>query len=98
MRDDVKVRQVWGVVYPPSYQPPPTSQELLPEVLPTFLFTDLGNNQFAGKYTGFTEPGVYRIIIQAEDNEGLKARPVVIEVNAGSGAFLPCQASIAGRD
>jgi hypothetical protein len=36
-------------------------------------------NQFADKYTGFTQAGVYRIIIHAEDNEGLAARPVVLE-------------------
>ncbi len=89
VRDDVKVRQVWGIVYPPSYQPPPTGQELQPEVLPTFLFSDLGNNQFAGQYTGFTEAGVYRVLVQAEDNEGLQARPMFIEVMAGSKLFLP---------
>lgn len=89
MRDDVKVRLVWGVVYPPSYTPPPTGQELQPEVLPTFLFADLGENRFAGEFSGFTEAGVYRIVVQAEDNEGLKARPVVIEFNTGSQIFLP---------
>ncbi|MEZ4866390.1 MAG: C13 family peptidase [Caldilineaceae bacterium] len=89
VRDDVKVSQVWGVVYPPDYTPPSVSQQLQREVLPTFLLSDLGGNEFAGQYTGFTQPGRYRIVVQAEDNEGLKARPVVIEVNAGSRLFLP---------
>ena len=30
------------------------------------------HNHFAGEFTGFTEAGVYRIVVQAEDNEGLK--------------------------
>ncbi len=89
VRDDVKVSLVWGVVYPPDYTPPPADQELQPEVLPTFLLSDQGDNQFAGQYTGFTQAGVYRIILHAEDNDGLKARPLVIEVNAGSQVFLP---------
>lgn len=89
VRDDVKVRLVWGVVYPPDYVPPPAGQELQAEVLPTFLLADQGDNQFAGKYTGFTQAGVYRIIIHAEDNDGLAARPVVIEVDAGGRVYLP---------
>jgi hypothetical protein len=90
VRDDVKVDQVWAVVYPPDYQPPTTSQELLPEVLPTFVLSPLNNGSlYAGKFTGFTQPGVYRIVVQAKDNDNLVARPVVIEVNAGSQIFLP---------
>jgi hypothetical protein len=89
VRDDGEVSQVWGLVYPPSYQAPPPGQELQPEVMPSFLFTDQGANHFAGKFTGFTEFGVYRIVVHAEDNEGLKARPLTIEVQVGSQLFLP---------
>lgn len=64
---------------------PPAGQELQAEVPPTFLLSEQGNNQFAGKYTGFTQAGLYRIILHAEDNDGLAVRPVVIEVNAGGG-------------
>lgn len=90
VRDNVKVRSVWAVVYPPDYQPPATGQELQAETLPTFLLSSVANGDFyAGEYTGFTQPGVYQIVIHAEDNDDLVARPVVIEVNTGSQNFLP---------
>lgn len=91
VRDNVKVRSVWAVVYPPNYTPPPTGQELQVETLPTFLLSSIANGDFyAGEYPGFTQPGVYRILIQAEDNDGLVARPVEIVVTvADSKLFLP---------
>lgn len=89
VRDDVKVRLVWGVVYPPYYTPPPSGQEMQREVLPTFLLADQGNNQFVGHYTGFTQAGLYRVVIHAEDNAGLTARPVVLEIDANSRIYLP---------
>ena len=91
VRDNVKVRSVWAVVYPPNYTPPATGQELQVETLPTFLLSSVANGDFyAGEYPGFTQPGVYRIIIQAEDNDGLVARPVEIVVTvAESKLFLP---------
>ena len=90
VRDNQQVRQVWAVVYPPDYTPPTTGQELQPEVLPTFLLTPVDNGSlYAGEFTGFTQTGLYRIVVQAEDADGLVARPVVIEVSAGSKLFLP---------
>jgi hypothetical protein len=90
VRDNVKVRSVWAVVYPPDYQPPATGQELQAETLPTFLLSSVANGDvYAGDYPGFTQPGLYRIVIHAEDSDGLVARPVVIEVNTGSQVFLP---------
>jgi hypothetical protein len=90
VRDNVQVRQVWAIVYPPDYTAPPTGQELQAETLPTFLLTPLDNgNRYAGEFTGFTQAGVYRIVVQAEDNDGLVARPVVIEVRTGRQVFLP---------
>lgn len=90
VRDNQKVRQVWAVVYPPDYTPPPTGQSLQAETLPTFLLTPVDNgNLYAGEFTGFTQVGRYHLVVQAEDQDGLVARPVVIEVNAGSRVFLP---------
>ncbi|MEZ4866397.1 MAG: C13 family peptidase [Caldilineaceae bacterium] len=90
IRDDKKVDQVWAVVYPPDYTPPATAQELQAELLPNFILkaTDEANH-YAGIYTGFTQSGIYRIVIQAEDSDGLSARPLVIEVDNGSRLFLP---------
>ncbi|MEZ4866230.1 MAG: C13 family peptidase [Caldilineaceae bacterium] len=90
VRDDKKVSQVWGIVYPPNYTPPATEQELQVELLPNFILTASDDeNGYAGVYTGFNQPGIYRIVIQAEDSDGLRAHPVVIEVNNGSQVFLP---------
>jgi len=90
VRDNQSVREVWAVVYPPDYTPPPTGDVLQAETQPTILLSRVENGDlWRGTYTGFTQPGIYRIVIQADDNEGLKARPFVIEVNAGSRVFLP---------
>ncbi len=90
VRDDVKVSQVWAVVYPPDYVPPVTSQELQAETLPSFNLTATGAEDFyAGVYPGFTQAGVYRIVVQALDNNGLVATPRTIEVRVGSQLFLP---------
>lgn len=90
VRDDVFVRAVWGVVYPPDYTPPATGEQLQPETLPIFLFTRTGDEEiFEGVFTGFTQRGTYRVIIHAEDNRGLVARPVEVFVNVGSRVYLP---------
>ena len=90
VRDDVKVRLVWGVVYPPDYVPPATSEQLQAETLPTFLFNSVaGGDLYAGEYGGFSQHGVYRIVVHAEDNKGLVARPVEIFVEVGGQNYLP---------
>jgi len=40
---------------------------------------------------GFTEKGVYRFVIYAEDKDGLPARPYQVEVNTqpGQAVYLP---------
>lgn len=88
VRDDVKVSQVWAVVYPPGYQPAADVQELQAETLPTFNLTPTGEQDiYAGVYPGFTQSGIYRIAVYAVDNEGLIAFPRTIEV--GSNLYLP---------
>jgi len=71
---------VWASVYAPSYNPPKNSNELVPERLPTFELKSQGNDIFSGEYDGFTEEGKYRIAIYAQDDDGLKARLMVLEV------------------
>ncbi|MEM7134641.1 MAG: sugar-binding protein [Chloroflexota bacterium] len=81
VRDDTKVSQVWAVVYSPDYVTPENSQELQAEILPHFNLTSTGeDNLFAGIYTGFIQPGTYRIVVHAIDNGGLVATPREIEV------------------
>lgn len=89
VRDDSSVRTVWAVVYPPSYQPPATSGQLVPEPLTKILFSRQNDGWYAGEYTGFDEAGTYRIVIQATDNKDLSARPVVVEMQNGGRVFLP---------
>ena len=90
VRDDVGVGAVWGVVYPPGYTLPATVGELHAETLPTFALAPTGQpNEFAGVYTGFTQAGAYRIVVLAEDREGMVGDPVAVEVITGSQLFLP---------
>ncbi|MEZ4867554.1 MAG: C13 family peptidase [Caldilineaceae bacterium] len=90
VRDNVKVRTVWAVIYPPDYTPPDTQQELQAESLPTILLATTNNGDiYSGIYPGFTQNGIYRIVVHAEDNDGLVAHPVEIEVNVGNKVYLP---------
>jgi len=89
VRDDEQVRRVWAVIYPPSYTPPQTGEELVSEVLPTIVLAAQGNGQYAATYTDFAEMGAYRVVVYAEDNGGREARPVAIEVQTGWAVYLP---------
>jgi hypothetical protein len=87
--DDIAVRRVWAVVYPPSYQPPATSTEWVRETLPTFVLLSQGNNTYAATYTGFNEIGLYHVMIYAEDDDHLQAQPLALEIRTGWRVFLP---------
>jgi len=87
--DDGQVRYVWAVIYPPSYTPPATQEELVQETLPTLLLLSQGNGWYGAQYTGFDTLGNYRVVFYAEDDLGLAARPVAIEVRTGWGVYLP---------
>lgn len=87
--DNERVDQVWAVIYPPTYTPPPSSRELVPEIQPTILLQSQGNGVYAAEYPGFDEAGTYRIVIHAEDEDDLLARPVTLEMQNGSSVLLP---------
>lgn len=94
VRDDLKVAQVYAVVYPPDYVTEENIQELQAETLPNFNLTPTGaDNTYAGIYPGFTLPGTYRILVYAVDSGGLVATPQEIEVVVGGNddgkLFLP---------
>ena len=89
VRDDERVRRVWAVIYPPSYQPPADQEELVQEVLPSIVLNNLGGGQFGASYAGFSETGTYRVIIHAEDDSDLEALPKAIKVWNGQQLFLP---------
>lgn len=83
------VRRVWAVIYPPSYVPSLPGSGLVQETLDSINFTDRGTGWFEATYRSFDERGAYRIVIYAEDGEGLEARPVAIAVTAGGIVYLP---------
>lgn len=89
VRDDEKVRRVWAVIYGPSYTPPGPGEKLIYEVLPTAVLFPQGNGWYAAEYAGFTEPGLYRVVVYAEDDILMEAQPRVITVVNGMRAFLP---------
>ena len=82
--------QVLAVVYPPDYIPPAPGQELQRETLDSFNLLPTGSGiEYAGKFSGFTQIGTYRILVYAYDKDGLAAAPVEVTVNTGSRVFLP---------
>lgn len=89
VEDDENVKRVWAVIYPPDYQPPASGEEIVQEVLPTIMLLDLGNNQFGAVYTGFDDMGTYRVVIYAEDYDGLESRPFAFEFQLGAALYLP---------
>ncbi len=89
VRDDVRVRRVWAVVYPPSYQPPPVGEEMVAETLPTIVLLDQSSGWYGAIFTGFDEAGFYRVVIHAEDDSGMEAQPLAIEVRTGWKSYLP---------
>ena len=93
VRDDQGIDDVWAVIVPPSYAPPETSDELVPlegEDLPAPIrLQAVGDGIYRATYAGFEEPGVYRVIIYADDNTGLQAQPVTVEVSTARKSFLP---------
>jgi hypothetical protein len=82
---------VWAVIYPPDYvepEPGPGVVDMVPEPDPVPLISR-GNNLWSAADSGFTQTGVYRIVIHAQSTNGLLARPVPVEVNTGTQIFLP---------
>ena len=75
--DDDEVESVWAILYPPSYTPPQTLDELLDaEPLTNITLTHQSGNLYVGEYDGFNELGEYRVVVYAKDDEGVKAKPV----------------------
>jgi hypothetical protein len=83
------VRRVWAVIYPPSYVRPLPTSGLVRETLDSVNFTDRGSGLYEVTYRSFDEHGAYRVVIYAEDGEGLEARPVAITVSTGTRLYLP---------
>jgi hypothetical protein len=57
--------------------------------LPSLPLTDQGNGWYGVTYGGFTERGAYRVVVHAEDWEGLEAQPTALVVSTGPQVYLP---------
>lgn len=87
--DDIKVDQVWAVIYPPSYSPPQEGEELVQESLKRVLLDSPQENEwYRASYPGFNKNGTYRLVIYAKDQDGLQAQPKEIRIQIGSSHSL----------
>ncbi|MEM7531400.1 MAG: C13 family peptidase [Chloroflexota bacterium] len=98
--DNSDIDAVWGIVYPPDYVPPTGEAayeddgELndinldVIDFVPESAATDARYVE-AEPYGGFTQMGVYRVIVHARDVNGLSAQPVTLMVTVGHQIFLP---------
>ncbi len=91
--DDKGVKHVWAAIYPPSYTPPSAGDALVRDeddlAIARIKLDPRSDGDYTGLYTGFQTAGTYRIVIYAEDGDGLTAQPVVLEVTSGDQVFLP---------
>ncbi len=88
VEDDVQVKWVWAVIYPPSYKAPASGEEMVAEPVPVPLLERQGG-WYAGTYGRFDETGLYRLVVHAEDSEALRGRPKEIQMQAHWGVYLP---------
>ncbi|MEM7534618.1 MAG: C25 family cysteine peptidase [Chloroflexota bacterium] len=95
--DNSAIDDVWGVVYPPNYSDTDVSPAdgdgvLNDDTLDVIEFSaesEDANALFAGFYAGFTEKGLYHVVVHARDNKGLHAQPVTMEIDTTHRIFLP---------
>ncbi|MEM7535059.1 MAG: leucine-rich repeat domain-containing protein [Chloroflexota bacterium] len=93
VRDDKQVDSAWAVIYPPDYKAPQddgilNSDKGLPRIL-LERRSDLGTNMYTGLYPGFSQAGVYHIMVYAKDLDDLEAQPNVLAVDTSHHIFLP---------
>ena len=83
------VRRVWLDVYPPSYRPPEAAEEWVRQSLQGAVLNDQGGGWYAVTVAGLDELGAYRIVVRAEDDTNLEARPVVLVLRTEHLLYLP---------
>lgn len=72
----------WAIIYPPDYKEPapdPEHVDMVPEPAPLPLISR-GNNLWSAATSGFTQPGVYRVVVHAQSQDGLFAQPLPFDV------------------
>ncbi len=87
--DNVHVDDVWALIYPPSYRPPTIGEEWAQDTMTRVALYRPTGDWLNSDPQRFDEAGTYRIVIYAEDNENLQARPATITVQTGRAVYLP---------
>ena len=85
--DDERVRFVWALVYPPSHQPK-AGDEMVAEPQQVQLFRE-EESWYGDDDYQFDERGEYRVVVYAEDDEGLLSRPQEVLVQTNYQLYLP---------
>jgi hypothetical protein len=88
VRDNSGVKTVLATIYPPSWRAPASSEALVLGPPPITLQAR-GNDLYAGLYGAFDDPGNYRIVISAIDEDNLESRVLEFYFMNGSRLFLP---------
>jgi hypothetical protein len=87
-RGDDEVGMVWAAVYAPSFHPPttPTLELGVPLIA---LQPDLDHEGvYTSNYSGFSEPGSYKVVVYARDTAGNYALPKLV-LTGLKNVFLP---------
>ncbi|MGB0386672.1 MAG: C13 family peptidase [Ardenticatenaceae bacterium] len=87
VQDDQQVDVVWAVPYPPSYDPQ-AGNEMVAQPVPVPL-QSRGNGWYASVYAGFDEIGEYRLVVSADDDQGLQSRSLEMRLQTGYELYLP---------
>ena len=94
--DNNPPQTAWAIIYPPNYKEPapdPERVDMVPEPAPLPLISR-GNNLWSATASDFTQPGVYLVVVHAQNQDGLFAQPVSLEVfvaapNSPQQVYLP---------
>ena len=85
------VKTVCAVIYPPDYVEPQPGEgvvDMVESPAPVSLLRDGNSNRYRVADSGFTQTGIYRIVVYAESENGQTARPVAVEVGSED-VYLP---------
>jgi hypothetical protein len=92
VRDDLGVSSVRVEIFPPGYMPPAPSADSTTRVLnvptATMASSPMSNTLFTINYNGFTQTGIYKLVIYAIDLEGNQALPFTTQLTVTSGVTL----------
>jgi hypothetical protein len=76
VRDDGSVTRVWMRVFAPSFVPPTGEDGSIPVIdVPEVELTRQSGDVFTVDYTGFTEAGVYQVVVYAQDDDRYTSTP-----------------------